>query len=44
MAAQLKRQPEQELPLLIAEVVALVVAATSEHQLYHLRQLEQLRH
>jgi hypothetical protein len=44
MAAQLKRQPGQEVPLQIAEVLALAAAATSEHQLYHLRQLEQLRH
>jgi hypothetical protein len=45
MAARLKRQPEQEVPLLITEVVALVAAAVVEHhRLRHLRRLEQLRH
>jgi hypothetical protein len=43
MVMRLKSQPELEVPQLIPEAVALVVAVTVEHQLYHHpRQLQQL--
>jgi len=44
MAARLKNLREQEVPLLTAEIVALVVAAVVGRQLHHRRQLEQVRH
>ena len=46
MAARLKNLREQEVPLLTAEIVALVVAVAVGRQLHHHhhRQLEQVRH
>lgn len=45
MAARLKNLREQVVPLLTAEIVALVVAVAVGRQLHHhRRQLEQVRH